>query len=211
MGQRVNDERILGLARAALEVDELEAAINKQAGGPARSIRAGLKRLWPVGIIAAAALVCLLVLPPGLRIQDCAIVERVDRGHASFPDSYTLSLGLNRAGLIRIVVVDERLERWVLPFDGRPNGSPAPVKGRWKGKLPANVASQDPRGPARVVYYMVIASQRLSPTVEELLAAIPDPIAELPANDKNVFSHLEQIAASLSRQFDCAVHVGRFP
>lgn len=207
----MNEERILGLAKAALEVDELEAAINKQAGVPAGPIRARSKRLWPLGIMATAALVSLVVLPAGLRIQDCTIVARVDRGHDSIPNSYWLSLGLNRPGLIRIVVVDERLERWVLPVGGRPNGAPELVKGRWTGKLPANVASQDPRGPARVVYYMVIASKRLSPTVEELLAAIPDPIAELPANDGKVFSHLEQIAASLSREFDCAVHVGRLP
>ena len=112
---------------------------------------------------------------------------------------------------IRIVVVDERLERWILPFHGRPNGSPEPVTGRWTGELPANVASQDPRGPARVVYYMVVASPDLAPTVDDLLAAIPDPISESPVKEESMLSHLDRIAASLSHQFECAVHVGRLP
>jgi len=207
----VENERLLGLVKAAAEVNELEAAIDGKAQDVLRPARARPRRLWPVGILAAAALVALFVVPRGLRIVDCEVVRVAERGSDTAPDAYRISLSLSRPGFIRIVVVDERLERWILPFEDRAAGATQPVDERWTGTLPLQVARLDPRGPALVKYYMVIASSDQSPRIEELLPAIPDPVAESSADAGAVLRRLQELGESLSSRFDCVVHLDRVP
>jgi len=207
----VENERLLGLVRTAAEVDELEAAIDGKTEDVQRPTRARLRRLWPVGLLAAAALVALFVVPRGLRIVDCEVIRVAERGHETAPDAYRISLSLSRPGYIRLVVIDERLERWILPFEDRAADATRPVDERWTGSLPLQVAERDPRGPALVKYYMVIASADQSPTIEELLLAIPDPVAESSADAGVVLRRLQELGESLSSRFDCVVHLGRVP
>lgn len=208
----MDDKRILELAQAAVELDELDAASAEQQPISAAARTAAVRRLrwWMMGagVAAAAALALVVLLPPDLTINELAVTVPAQR---NLDSKIKIDLALSRPAYIRIVFVDERFERWVMPLDEdqavyvKRIGEEVTIR----GDLHPNPT--DPRGSAEAILVMTIASAEPTPSADDLLAAIPDPVVPPQAGEQALFDGLESFRDDIEQRFDCVVRFKPVP
>lgn len=205
----MNDKRILQLVKAACELDEFEAAVSGREptlqGAPPR--RSRLLRWAAIGLPVAAAVAFMSLRSAPLKISE--FQAKAEQRAGSEP-RYRCTLCVSRPAIVRLVLIDERLERWIIPIADDGEAYAKQVEERWVFNPPAHLNEDDPRGPVRAIYALAIATTVQSPTVDELLAAIPDPIAPAGSDDAAVRTALQRVAEDLAARFGCAVRVEPF-
>ncbi|MCK4659063.1 MAG: hypothetical protein KAV82_06030 [Phycisphaerae bacterium] len=205
----MEEKRISKLIRAATEVDELEAALT---GGvdTRESASVDTKRVvrwWIVGVpitAVAAVLVWVLLLPPTLLINELAVrPPPTVRG----PDAgwFLIDLSLNRAAYIRVVLIDQRHEPWIMLLDDEQTAYVRRIDNTASIRSNREPKPDDPRGAVKAIVVMVIASLGPTPSADELLETISDPVVPSEANKQTLLRELERISADLRARFDCAV------
>lgn len=228
----MEEKRIFKLVRSAVEVDELEAALTgvvdtreTAAVGTKRGVR-----WWFIGvpITAVAAVIAWgLLLPSTSVINEPAVIPLAmtdsvlcDMADGSFIDEFevlppvavrgsdaglpVINLSLNRDAYIRVVLIDKHHERWIMPFDDEQTTY---VKQFKAGSFQMNFEPKpdDPRGPVKAVVAMVIASLGPTPSADELLETISDPVVPPKANEQTLLREIERTVAKLQARFDCEV------
>ncbi len=208
----VEEKEILELVGAATELDELDAAVAGRRAGQAHVPQRAKPsvRWWTIGVpVAAAAILFLVFIRPGkLAIREFTVTLPAVRAAET---ELSITLELNRPAYIRFVLIDERRERWLMPFDVDEGKYVGLVNGTVSFRVSPYPKSDDPRGPARAEIAMVVASLEPAPTPDELLEAIPDPVIPAEGKDQALYDELSRIRAALEGRFDCLVQFARVP
>lgn len=169
-------------------------------------------RLWPywagAGAVAVAASLALFFVPLGapIRIDAMSIAPVVLRGAEEQID---VALKLSRTGFIRIVVIDDRCERWVLPFDEKQSTFVQRLDGAKTLHITSHPNPAHPDSKTR--YILAIASRGERPTAAELLQVIPDPVVSPDAGETALRKAIDQLRERLEKRFDCTVRFERLP
>jgi hypothetical protein len=208
----VEEKEILELAEAAGELDELNAEFGGRATLGAKeglAVRSSRRR-WGLGaaaLVAAAALL-LFLWPSELRIDE--LIVRAP-GHRGVDAKIQIELKINRRAFVRVVTVDARFERWITPFDRDETKFIKQVDGQvtLEGYLHPN--RQDPRGPAEAILVMAIVSTEATPTTQEILTAIPDPVVPPGARTQVLLEAVKQHQEHLEQRFDCKIRFQQIP
>jgi hypothetical protein len=208
----VDDKRILQLVKAASELEEFGAAVSGRDSTlrdrPPRRLR--LVHWAAIGLPVAAAVALMVLTPPSLQISEFQVVTVAQRG-ADSDARHRCILAVSRPANMHLVLVDERLEPWIIPIADDGKGYTRRVEERWEFYPPSQLHEDDARGPAGAVYAIAIAAAGASPTVDDLLAAIPDPIAPAESDDAAVRAALQRLVDDLTAHFDCAVRFEPLP
>ena len=221
----MKEKEILKLVGAATELDELDAAVAGRRPGQAQVPQRAKApvRWWTIGVpVAAAAILLLVFIRPGkLAITEFTVTAPAVRtprelaggepGERDAETRLSITLGLNRRAYIRIILIDERHERWLMPFDVDEGKYVGLVNGTVSFRVSPYPKSEDPRGPARAEIAMVVASLEPAPTPDELLEAIPDPVLSAEGKDQALYDELNRIRAALESRFDCLAQFARVP
>jgi hypothetical protein len=210
----MKDEEILKLVPDALDLDALKAA--DEGREPLAHAKPQRRRLplppWLLsGAAAAAAVIALMLVyrgSPEVKITDLRAEYLAVRGAEG---EWHVTGELSRPAHVCVVVIDDRLERWVMPVGG-PNGdiwqTQSPQLGLY---VPSRPRPDDARGPARGRFLLLLAAGRPSADANGLLTAIPEPIGATDLSEVEVIARLEQIASNLKRRFGVGVRVLRLP
>lgn len=205
----MDDQRLLKLVKAAVELEELEASVNlRSPKHPSMAQRRSATQRWvKVGasVLAVAAVLVIMVTRQDIAIEQMAVLRVPVRAPGA---DIEISLNLNRPAYLRVVLIDMRNERWIMPIGTR-SEYVAQVPEQYRMQVPS--AAIGTGAASRAAYVMIIASRRLTPTAEELLDAIPDPVAPSSVEPATVRQRLDDIAVDLEQTFDCAVRVEQIP
>jgi hypothetical protein len=198
----MDEERILKLVQAAVELDELEATVLDGTRPPTRgsSFRRRVRRGWLAVPLAVAATVAFVALrTPPLAITGLEIQQAVTRGEN---EGLTLRFHLNRSAHIGIIAIDERNERWLIPFGGEATAPFRRLSGSQSIQIPPHPGPEDARGPARATALLVIASEDGFDAPDLLLEAVPDPVAPPGTSLAALEARLRTIVDELSVRYD---------
>lgn len=210
-------EKLLDRYADQLSPEELAAAIPAELRHRLReiAIREGsrkgrIMRFWPywAGVAALAACVVFTTLPreDELSIESMTISPMTVRGGESLVD---VSLSLNRTGYTRVVVIDDRHEPWIMPFDS--GGKIFVLRLDQAASLTVD-ARPNPRHPdALAIFIMLVVTPDEHPTAEQLLHSIPDPIVPSGAADTEFHRAMNQLCGKLKAEFKCAVRFTPVP
>ena len=215
-------ERLLNRYADQLSDEELDAAIppemrerlDKHVDRRSRESSMILRVAVPsvLGLAACVAFILFVLIPrePALEIERFVLASERVRTPSVEQGELRLGLALNRSAYVRVIAFDTRHERQLVPLDD--------VGGEFVRQTEGmNVRFQrvqrpdDPRGPAEVLFVMVVVSPGTSPTVEELLQSIPERIAPQTEDVHDLARALEQTARELESRFDCVVRVRAVP
>jgi len=128
----MDEKRMFQLIKAAAELEELHAAVEGRPPEPVSPVRPRRRRRWLLlaAPLAAAAL-ALIFRPPALHLEEIT-VKRVPVRSAE--TELEVTLRWNRPARVRLVVIDEKNEPWIIPIGDRHRVSPArsvaPLPGR---------------------------------------------------------------------------------
>lgn len=205
-----DEERMLELVRAAAELEDFEADVRGRMAGDsmARPPRAAAVRWLKIAapILAVAAVVAFVLLPPRLTFQSVTVRPPAVRT----PDAAVeLAIALSRPAYLRVVIIDENNERWIRPID-HSSTYVVKVNERQVLKMPAVPDTVEPR-PGAPRFVLLIASTGPQPTADDLLQRVSDPIAPPGSDMPAVRRALDQIAADLAQNYGCAVHIASMP
>jgi hypothetical protein len=215
LSERIVDEtdekKMLELVRAAAELEEFEAdaqaRIAEESRRPARPARRRwLKIAAPMLAVAAVAALLFPVPTSHVVFQEAALRRPAVR---ALDSDLEIAISLNRPAYLRVMIIDERNERWLRPIN-EPSTYVVRVREQEVLRIPAVPDSVEPR-PGRPKFAVLIASADPPPSADDLLERIPDPIAPLAGGDDEVREALEKIAADLTRAYRCAVHIEPVP
>ncbi len=205
----MDEKRLTELVKSAIELDELEAAAE---GRPGMASMAGpgqqhARRRWATGtaLAATAAIVAYFLLSPQLAIDRLTISTQVSRGAS---EQLEIVVGVSRPAYVRLLLIDTRNERWLVPIAEEPTPYERHLDKvvTLRGDVVPN--PDDPRGVSRAVLAIVIASLGEAPSLEELLEAVPDPVANSLDDLDRSISH---VANELETKFGCVVRYVRIP
>ncbi|MCG8409445.1 MAG: hypothetical protein MI923_29925 [Phycisphaerales bacterium] len=188
------------------EAQELQSAYLPKP--PRRTVR--FKQVALAATIAAAALVAIFILPfhRALIIEEFNVTTAAVRGEK---DTLNIDLTLNRTAYITIIMVDERFERWIKPFDT--DTSEFVQKTDRMTSLSTSIYPNpdDVRGPAKAIMVMAIASLDPILSVDELLDAIPDPVVPPDADRQAAYARLKELGRELEGRLECLIRVELIP
>ena len=208
----MKEKEILELVEAATELDELDAAVAGRWAGQDHVPQRAKPSVgwWVLGapVAAAAILFLIFIVPARLAIKEFTITLPVVRAAET---ELSITLELNRPAYIRFVLIDERRERWLMPFDVDKGDYVGMVKGTVSFRVSPYPKSDDPRGPARAEIVMVVASLGSVPTPDELLESIPDPVVPAEGENRALYDELNRIRVALEGRFDCLVRFAWVP
>ena len=204
----MDEKRILGLVKAAVELEALAAEVDRRKPDSAVTEVPRRTRRWPwvVGVLASAAACIAFVLTSREELQITELTVRpstVRRSEAELQ----MTIGLSRPAYVSVILVDERYERWLVPFDRDQDRFLRYIQESDSFRFGWWPQPDDPRGAAKAIAVMVVAAKRPQPSKEDLLRAIPDPIAPSVATERVWEQELDAIKTQLQRRFDCAVRV----
>lgn len=207
----MDDDKVIDLVRAALDVDELEAIetgrtpLRHQVAPPRR------RRLQLItGAVAglAAAIGLFVVIRPHSPPNILDVNVKVNSVRSVDVD-YALKITCDRAAYLAVFAIDDRHERWLFPMKDSSPKKPEPA-GTREFVLPRVPRPDDPRGPAKAKRLLVIVSAQ-SISSETLLLKVPDPIVSISADDAQVQTALAAIARNLEKQFPCSTRIANIP
>ena len=221
----MEEREILGLVRAASELDDLDAAVAGGRAGQARAPQGPKPPVgwWAIGVAVAAAAVLFVVFlrPMKLTIREFTVagpaaqtprgLVEAEPGAQEADSRLSITLELNRRAYVRIILIDERHERWLMPFDVDAGEYAGIAHGTAAFRVSQYPKRDDPRGPARAEIAMVVASAGPAPAPDDLLEAIPDPVLPAESKDQALYDELDQIRDALESRFDCVVKFARVP
>lgn len=158
------------------------------------------------GIAAVAACVLFLIVPRAtLSIDKFSLSVPTVRSGVSL--EFEIELGLSEAGYVRVIVIDNRYEHWIMPFDEEQY-----VRRLDETESLHITARPNPDDPeAKAIFAMVVATDAPSPSGEELDKFIPDPIVAPDADMEILRRALERLRTDLEKKFKCAVRFDRIP
>jgi hypothetical protein len=202
----MDEKRMFQLIKAAAELEELHAAVEGRPPEPVSPVRPRRRRRWLLlaAPLAAAAL-ALIFRPPALHLEEIT-VKRVPVRSAE--TELEVTLRWNRPARVRLVVIDEKNEPWIIPI-GEADQYVSAADTEFHLRVPSpHSQGAVPRVPK---YVVVVASAGPAPDAGELLRQLPDPVAPLSADHTSVRAALERLASQVSAAFDCTVHVKNVP
>ncbi len=208
---QLSDEKLEAATPPELQ-DRLRRHAERETRGSSRIVQFGVVGL--LGLAACVALMVFLILPrqAALRIERFELsAAGVHRGPDAEAAKLEIDLRLSRPGYIRVIQIDARSEPWLIPFDSDAKEFVHRVERDYQAECPTFPDPNDPRGPAEARFVMLVASSEPVPTKEDLLQAIPDPIAPPDTPSAQVSARLEQLTRHLEARFRCAVNVQPVP
>jgi hypothetical protein len=205
--QRQRDgQEILELVSAAVDADDL--IVEDEGGDGLSSVGLPARRGWPcwallIPTAAAAVLAIWLVRDPLPIIREVHLQSAL---RSSSEDMWGLEVSLRRPAAVAVVVIDARLERWLVPFDAEGGVYWSRVRESHSILVPTLPNPGDGLGAAQSRYVLLLVSAQRPPTAADLLAAIPDPVSS-DASDADVELRLNDIAAALKDRFGLETRV----
>jgi hypothetical protein len=225
----INDEQVEQLLeRYAAEVsaDELERLIEPETRKrlercaliQARQSRVRRRIIkLAVGVAGLAAAACLLlVFYPRAAVSIDAFSVSTLRGSDRAPGEmvFDVRLATNHPAYVRIVLIDDRHEPWIMPFGGSRSDTAQEYVRHVKAPTSWTLSAQpNPKHPkAKAIFAMVIASKGEAPSTDALLKVIPDPVAPAEADLEAVRQALERMRDDLEKRFKgCVVEFRPIP
>jgi len=161
------------------------------------------------GLAACVALITFLLFPRALTIDIFEISEEARRssGQRGKP---MIVLKLNRSAYVRAVAFDSRHGRRLVPLDDTRRVFVRKTK-EINVRFDRAPLRDDPRGPAEVLFIMVIVSPGTGPTEQDLMQSIPDVVAPQTDGGDEFARELKQIAHELESDFNCVADVIAVP
>ena len=202
----MDERQITGLVRAAMEVDELEAADSGQPTSDLHPSRHRSSRKWwamwtTVG--AVAALVALVISRP--ESPPAIVSAKIDWEPVRDMDAgLVLTVKCDKPAHLSVIAIDERNERWLLRADKTSDSYDRYILDEVQFTLHRFPRPDSPQSGAPIRNVFLVALSKPA-SAELLLQIIQDPIVSANSNGDEILDKLSAIEQELQRRFRCSV------